>query len=73
MPIYEFICNKCQNKFEQFVLSIAGVKEVRCPSCGSENVTKQFSTFSCMSGMGGSFSSGGSFGSSGCSGSSGFS
>ena len=74
MPIYEFVCNKCKKNFEKFVLSIGNISEVKCPACGSEDVTKQFSTFSCMSGSSSPLGGvGGSFGSGGCGGSSGFS
>ena len=75
MPIYEFVCNKCGKNFERFVLSIGNVSEIKCPSCGSEEVTKQFSTFSCMSGGTGSFGNNlsGSFGGGSCGGSGGFS
>jgi putative FmdB family regulatory protein len=76
MPIYEFICNKCNRNFEDFVLSAQKIDGIRCPSCGSRDVKKQFSMFSCgtsrglggvSGGMSGSLSSGG------CGGSSGFS
>ncbi len=72
MPIYEFECQDCKAKFENFVLSSRHVQEVSCPKCGSSRVRKQFSPFSCSistgSGMGGGFSGamgGGSCGGSG--------
>ncbi len=76
MPIYEFVCNKCNCNFEDFVMSSSKVKDVRCPSCGSDDVEKQFSMFSCRSsnsvgGLGGGMP--GPIGSGGCGGSSGFS
>ncbi len=76
MPIYEFICNKCSRNFEDFVLSSRKVKDVKCPSCGSEDVKKQFSMFSCRSSSSlGGLSGGipGPVNSTGCGGSSGFS
>ena len=76
MPIYEFICNKCNRNFEDFVLSSQRVKDVRFPSCGSDDVQKQFSMFSCRSSSGFGGFSGGAAGpatSGGCGGSSGFS
>jgi len=75
MPIYEFVCNKCKKNFEKFVLSMGAASDVKCPACGSEDVTKQFSTFACRSGSSSPSFGGvsGSFGSGGCGGSSGFS
>lgn len=45
MPIYEYVCKKCSNKFELLRLSINGFKSVECPECGSHKVVKEFSTF----------------------------
>jgi putative FmdB family regulatory protein len=42
MPIYEYVCNNCERKFE--VLVNAG-EEVTCPVCKSAELSKQFSTF----------------------------
>ncbi|NDY42555.1 zinc ribbon domain-containing protein [Dissulfurirhabdus thermomarina] len=55
MPIYEFACRKCGQKFETFVLSFRDLKEVCCPHCGSEKVQKVMSAFSrcASSGLGG--------------------
>lgn len=59
MPIYEFCCDKCQNKFEELVSSTAlesgGVK---CPGCGSGKVRQLLSSFSFKSSAGGSASMG---------------
>ncbi len=42
MPIYEYVCKECDQKFEVLV---QGREEVTCPSCKSLNITKQYSTF----------------------------
>lgn len=42
MPIYEFICSKCNEKFEVLHRSEKDGAP-RCPSCGSAKVTKAFS------------------------------
>jgi putative FmdB family regulatory protein len=42
MPIYEYICQKCQHPFERLVFADTAVA---CPECGSQTVDKQFSTF----------------------------
>jgi len=44
MPIYEFICKKCNKKFETLV-KIGKEKEVSCPNCGSSNLEKLLSSF----------------------------
>lgn len=43
MPIYEYVCMKCENHFEELV----GVSapDPPCPSCGGARVAKQFSVF----------------------------
>lgn len=43
MPLYEFNCLDCSDKFEELVSSSDTV--VKCPKCGSVNTVKQFSTF----------------------------
>ena len=35
MPIYEYTCQKCNNKFEQLVRSKSGESKFPCPKCGS--------------------------------------
>ncbi len=42
MPIYEFACNGCQEDFE---LLVFGKQEMRCPHCGSQDITKKLSLF----------------------------
>ncbi len=48
MPIFEYRCEKCEEDFEELVLSANS--KVKCPSCGSDEVEKQFSAFSSGSG-----------------------
>ena len=43
MPLFEYKCEKCENKFESLVLS--SDEEICCPDCGSTNLEKLFSTF----------------------------
>jgi putative FmdB family regulatory protein len=42
VPIYEYRCQACGATFS---LLVFGREEVRCPSCGTDRVEKQFSTF----------------------------
>jgi len=44
MPIYEFKCLKCNQKFERLIFSSIS-PEVACPVCGSKEVEKEYSTF----------------------------
>jgi putative FmdB family regulatory protein len=47
MPIYEFLCRKCEKPFER-TLSLAEYeqeikKKAKCPRCGSTRVVRQIS------------------------------
>ncbi|MGB6680445.1 MAG: FmdB family zinc ribbon protein [Candidatus Bathyarchaeia archaeon] len=44
MPIYEFVCNSCGEKFETIV-SIGKEKEVSCIHCSSHSIQKCVSSF----------------------------
>ncbi len=44
MPIYEFECEECGNRFEELVPGEAA--EVACPSCGSTRVRRLMSAVS---------------------------
>lgn len=43
MPIYEYLCEDCGNKFEKLVRR--GETGVACPSCGKTHLKTEFSTF----------------------------
>jgi putative FmdB family regulatory protein len=43
MPIYEYRCTACETQFEELLLSRAEEKDVRCPSCGAADVTRELS------------------------------
>jgi putative FmdB family regulatory protein len=60
MPIYEYVCQDCGEKYEKFVRSSTAKVKLMCPSCGSERGDKAFSVFGAI---GGSAKSGGSVGS----------
>lgn len=42
MPIYEFVCKKCKEVFESFVMK--GADDISCPKCGSKELEKLIST-----------------------------
>jgi len=44
MPIYEFICENCQNRFE-LLTKINDQNKITCPQCQSDRVKKLVSSF----------------------------
>ncbi|MFW6169815.1 MAG: FmdB family zinc ribbon protein [Planctomycetota bacterium] len=40
MPIYEYVCSKCDHEFE---LLIRGDESPACPACGAKRVNKRIS------------------------------
>ena len=40
MPIFEFVCNECEQPFEDLIFG-NDTKGVICPACGSEQVMKK--------------------------------
>ncbi|MFL6352030.1 MAG: FmdB family zinc ribbon protein [Bryobacteraceae bacterium] len=44
MPIFEYACDDCGTKFERLVRR-SETNAVRCPSCGQDHLTTQYSTF----------------------------
>jgi len=47
MPIYEYVCNKCQNKFELMRPFSKSSEPADCPSCKSK-AKRIMSRFTCM-------------------------
>ncbi|NLV91376.1 MAG: zinc ribbon domain-containing protein [Firmicutes bacterium] len=56
MPLFEFKCKACGDKFEELVTSKT---EVKCPNCHSGEVGKVVSTFGFRSSGGAAASGGG--------------
>ncbi|MCS7178644.1 MAG: zinc ribbon domain-containing protein [Anaerolineae bacterium] len=50
MPIYEYRCPKCGERFEQWVRSFSLQGEVMCPRCGNTEVEKAVSLFAGLAG-----------------------
>ncbi len=43
MPAYEYICENCKNDFVVTMrLREADKKQVKCPNCGSDNITRKY-------------------------------
>jgi putative FmdB family regulatory protein len=45
MPVYEFVCQDCNSRFDTLVRSYSASNEVACKDCESENVRRLVSTF----------------------------
>lgn len=45
MPIYEYVCEDCNEKYDKFVRSGLAKIEPTCPRCGSTHARKAFSVF----------------------------
>ena len=50
MPIFEYICKKCESQFELFIRGESDAQAAACPECQSKRIEKQFSVFG-MSGV----------------------
>jgi putative FmdB family regulatory protein len=57
MPIYEYRCPKCGNRFEELIMKKSDEAEVKCGKCGYEKPSRELSNFSAGSGSGQSTSS----------------
>jgi putative FmdB family regulatory protein len=47
MPIYEYLCESCGNKFEKLVRrsETEAAVSAACPSCGKQELKQEYSTF----------------------------
>ena len=45
MPIYEYKCQDCGNRFEKLVRRSSDADALECPSCGKKHLTQELSTF----------------------------
>lgn len=50
MPIYEFECSQCQNRFDELVSVSVNVHDIVCPKCGANSPRKLMSAFGFSSG-----------------------
>jgi putative FmdB family regulatory protein len=50
MPIYEYICDDCQTRFEKIVFN--KTQEIACPHCAGKKNSIQLSVFSSTNGNG---------------------
>jgi putative FmdB family regulatory protein len=54
LPIYEYKCKKCGEKFEKRVGFFHNQKTITCPKCGSADPDREMSTFATDRSSGGS-------------------
>ncbi len=47
MPLYEYLCHVCEQRFERYVRAFGD--SAACPSCGGSDVEKLLSTFAMAS------------------------
>lgn len=45
MPIYEFVCSRCERRFEELILRSSDLTDVACSTCGCPEVERAFSVF----------------------------
>ncbi len=45
MPIYEYQCQNCGNRFEKLVRRSADADALECPSCGQKHLKQELSVF----------------------------
>ncbi|HEU0264293.1 MAG TPA: zinc ribbon domain-containing protein [Geobacterales bacterium] len=60
MPIYEYLCQQCGERFSLIQKMGSDSSAVRCSKCGSSDVKREISSFSCSGGQ--SIGSAGGFG-----------
>ena len=64
MPIYEYVCEQCNERFEKIVINKQ--EAISCPKCGSKKAAIQLSVFATAGGGSSSPSGGSSGGGGGC-------
>lgn len=57
MPIYEYICAACDERFSVFKKTSSESADAKCPRCDSHEIKKVMSAFSCSPSSGGCSSS----------------
>ena len=50
MPLYEYVCQSCGERFEKLIRSTITPPEIVCPSCASAAVKRALSTFATSGG-----------------------
>jgi len=58
MPMYEYRCQDCGERFEQFRWLSEADARTQCPACRSERVEREYSTFASTGGAEGTADAG---------------
>lgn len=45
MPLYEYICQTCGDRFEKLIRGDTSAQQIICPSCASAAIMRALSTF----------------------------
>jgi putative FmdB family regulatory protein len=45
VPIYEYTCNACNEKFDKLIKSMSSSEKIKCPKCGSGKTERALSVF----------------------------
>jgi putative FmdB family regulatory protein len=45
MPIFEYKCDSCGTKFEKLLRRSDDLSALKCPDCGEQHLSQQYSTF----------------------------
>jgi len=48
MPIFEYQCNTCKNRFEVLQRTNEDKNVYKCPECGTTDTSKRLSTFAAV-------------------------
>ena len=48
MPIYEYLCQECNGRFQRLVRGFSDPSDLKCPRCGATDVRKAVSRFAVM-------------------------
>ena len=51
MPLYEYVCEECNDRFDRLVRSFAEADGVTCTSCESEKVRRLMSRVAVVGGL----------------------
>lgn len=50
MPVYEYVCNNCNDRFDRLVRNLDAARDVSCVRCDSANVRRVVSGFAMVGG-----------------------
>lgn len=51
MPVYEFVCQDCEGRFDRLLRDLRAAEGVVCPRCSNPNVRRLMSSFAMVGGL----------------------